>query len=90
MGALLLEKLQSIAAKYDWIDGARGCGLMVGLVLKDNAAPLQKLLEAKGLLTLATAVRVLRMLPPLNVTAKEVEQAAALIAEACAELDKTQ
>lgn len=89
MGALFLEKLQTIAAKYDWIEGARGCGLMIGLVLKDNALPLQKLLETKGLLTLATAVRVLRMLPPLNVTAKEIEQAATLIEEACAEMDKT-
>ena len=88
MGALFLDKLQAIAAKYDWIEGARGCGLMVGLVLKDNAVPLQKLLQDKGLLTLATAVRVLRMLPPLNVTAEEVEKAAALIAEACAEMDK--
>jgi acetylornithine aminotransferase len=60
---------------------------MVGLVLKDSAAPLQKKLQEKGLLTLATAVRVLRMLPPLTVTAAEVEQAANLIAEACAELD---
>jgi len=90
MGALLLEKLQAIAAKYDWIEGVRGCGLMVGLVLKDNATPLQKLLQDKGLLTLATAVKVLRMLPPLNVSAKEVEKAADLIAEACAELDKNQ
>lgn len=87
MGALLLEKLQEIADKYDWIEGARGCGLMVGLVLNDSALPLQKNLQEKGLLTLATAVRVLRMLPPLTVTKKEVEKAAALVAEACAELD---
>lgn len=86
-GALFLKKLQAIAGKYDWIEGARGCGLMVGLVLKDSATPLQKLLESKGLLTLATAVRVLRMLPPLNVTAEEIEKAATLIDEACAELD---
>ena len=87
MGALLLENLQTIADQYDWIEGARGTGLMVGLVLNDSAVPLQKLLQKKGLLSLATAVRVLRMLPPLTVTAEEVEQAAALVAEACAELD---
>jgi acetylornithine/succinyldiaminopimelate/putrescine aminotransferase len=90
MGALFLEKLQSVADKYDWIEGARGCGLMIGLVLKDSAAPLQKLLQDKGLLTLATAIRVLRMLPPLTVTAEEINQAVALIDNACAELDKTQ
>ncbi|MCU0857357.1 MAG: aspartate aminotransferase family protein [Pontiellaceae bacterium] len=86
-GALLLQNLQETAAKYDWIECARGCGLMVGLVLKDSAAPLQKRLQEKGLLTLATAVRVLRMLPPLNITAADVEKAAALIAEACEELN---
>jgi acetylornithine/succinyldiaminopimelate/putrescine aminotransferase len=63
---------------------------MIGLVLKDNVGPLQKILQDKGLLSLATAVRVLRMLPPLNVTVEEVEKAAMLIDEACAEMDKTQ
>ena len=87
MGSLLLEKLQTIADKYDWIECARGCGLMIGLVLKDSAAPLQKACQQKGLLTLATAVRVLRMLPPLTVTAAEVEKGASIIAEACAEMD---
>jgi acetylornithine/succinyldiaminopimelate/putrescine aminotransferase len=60
---------------------------MVGLVLNDSAAPLQKLLQDKGLLTLATAGRVLRMVPPLIVTAEEIEHAVALIDEACAELN---
>jgi predicted acetylornithine/succinylornithine family transaminase len=87
MGALLVEKLRQIAARYDWIEGVRGCGLMVGLVLNDSAAPLQKLLQDKGLLTLATAGRVLRMVPPLIVTAEEIEHAVALIDEACAELN---
>jgi predicted acetylornithine/succinylornithine family transaminase len=87
MGALLLEKLQAIADRYDWIECARGTGLMVGLVLRDSALPLQKKLQEKGLLTLATAVRVLRMLPPLTITAEDVEKAAALINEACAELN---
>jgi len=86
MGALLLSELQKIAEQYDWIECARGCGLMVGLVLNDSALPLQKKLQEKGLLTLATAVRVLRMLPPLTVTADEIEQAVALVAEACKEI----
>ncbi len=87
MGALLLQKLQAVADQYDWIECARGTGLMVGLVLNDSALPLQKKLQEKGLLTLATAVRVLRMLPPLTITAQDVEKAVALINEACAELN---
>lgn len=87
MGALLLDRLQTIADKYDWIECARGIGLMTGLVLKDSALPLQKAVQEKGLLTLATAVRVLRMLPPLTITAEDIECAVAIIDEACAELD---
>ena len=86
-GEQIVSGLQKIADKYEWIEGARGCGLMVGLILKEEAAPLQKLLEKKGLLTLATAVRVLRLLPPLIITAAEADRAVELIAEACAELD---
>ena len=88
MGALLLNKLQAIAGQYDWIECARGTGLMIGLVLNDSALPLQKRLQKKGLLTLATAVHVLRMLPPLTITTEDVEKAATLIAEACAEIDQ--
>jgi len=87
MGDLLLNKLKATADQYNWIETARGTGLMVGLVLNDSALPLQKKLQEKGLLTLATAGRVLRMLPPLTITAEEVELAASLVAEACAELD---
>ncbi len=87
MGDRLLKKLQAIADQYAWIECARGCGLMVGLVLKDNAAPLQKMIQKKGMLSLATAIRVIRLLPPLTVTAEEIDRAAAIIAEACSEMD---
>jgi acetylornithine/N-succinyldiaminopimelate aminotransferase len=89
-GQQLLERLRTVAGKYEWIEGARGCGLMAGLVLNGSAAPLQKKLQEKGLLTLATAVRVLRLLPPLTVTEAEIDRAADWIDEACAELDGTQ
>lgn len=87
-GQILLNKLQEIADQYDWIENARGCGLMVGLVLNESAAPLQNILQGKGLLTLATAVRVLRLLPPLTISDTEIDQAIGLIAEACSEIDK--
>jgi acetylornithine/succinyldiaminopimelate/putrescine aminotransferase len=38
------------------------------------------------MLTLATAGNVLRLLPPLTVSKKEIDQALELLAEACAEL----
>ncbi len=87
MGAYLVEGLCEIAMKHKkWIAGVRGLGLLLGIVLDVPAAPLQKKLQEKGMLALATAGNVLRLLPPLNVSQEEIDQALKLIGEACAEL----
>jgi predicted acetylornithine/succinylornithine family transaminase len=87
MGAYFVEGLCEIAMKHKkWIAGIRGLGLLLGMVLDVPAAPLQKKLQEKGMLALATAGNVLRLLPPLNVSQEEIDQALKLIGEACAEL----
>lgn len=88
MGAYFAEGLCEIAMKHKkWIAGVRGLGLLLGLVLDVPAAPLQKKLQEKGMLAIATAGNVLRLLPPLNVKQEEIEQALKLMGEACAELN---
>jgi predicted acetylornithine/succinylornithine family transaminase len=87
MGAYFVEGLCNIAMKHKkWVAGVRGLGLLLGLVLDVPAAPLQKKLQEKGLLALATAGNVLRLLPPLNVSQEEIDQALSLIGEVCEEL----
>ncbi len=87
MGAHFVEGLCEIAlAHKKWIAQVRGLGLLLGLVLDVPALPLQKKLQEKGLLTLATAGNVLRLLPPMNVSQADVDEAVRLIGEACAEL----
>jgi predicted acetylornithine/succinylornithine family transaminase len=87
MSAYFVEGLCEIAMKHKkWISGVRGLGLLLGLVLDVPAAPLQKKLMEKGMLSLATAGNVLRLLPPLNVSLEEMDQALRLIGEACLEL----
>ena len=87
MSACLVEGLCELAMKHKkWISEVRGLGLLLGLVLDVPALPLQKKLQEKGMLTLATAGNVLRLLPPLTVSKKEIDQALELLAEACAEL----
>ncbi len=87
MGAYLVEGLCDVAMKHkQWISGVRGLGLLLGFVLDVPSAPLQKKLQEKGMLALATAGNVLRLLPPLNVSQHEIDQALKLIGEACAEL----
>ncbi|MCF7848205.1 MAG: aspartate aminotransferase family protein [Kiritimatiellales bacterium] len=88
MGAHMVEGLCEIAMKHKkWIAEVRGLGLMLGLVLDVPALPLQKKLQEKGLLTLATAGNVLRFVPPLTVAREDIDRAVELVAEACAELD---
>lgn len=87
MGAYLVEGLCGIAMKHkQWICQIRGLGLLLGLVLDVPALPLQKKLQEKGLLSLATAGNVLRLLPPLTVSKDEIDQALCWIGEACEEL----
>ncbi len=87
MGACFVEGLCEIAMKHKkWISGVRGLGLLLGVVLDVPAAALQKKLQEKGMLALATAGNILRLLPPLNVSQEEIDQALKLIAEACEEL----
>lgn len=81
MGDRLLKGLQEIAAECDYAETARGRGLMVGLVLDRPAADLQMALQDKGVLALATAGNVLRMLPPLNVGREDVDRVLDIVAE---------
>ena len=87
MGNQFMDGLAHIAKKYPlWIEGVRGMGLMNGLVLKVPAARLQQAVFEKGLLSIATAQRVLRMLPPMIVSAEEVDLALSWIDAACKEV----
>ncbi len=87
MGAYLVEGLCEIATRHKkWISEVRGLGLLLGLVLDVPALPLQKKLQEKGMLALATAGNVLRLLPPLNVSKEEIDQALLYLGESCEEL----
>ena len=67
------------------IESVRGLGLMVGLVLNQPAKELEKAMAAHGLLAIATADKVIRFLPPLNITAADVDRALAAVAAACSD-----
>lgn len=79
MGHLLRQRLSEI-------DGAgirevRGLGLMLGVELDRDVQPLIGHARDRGLLVLSAGPRVLRLLPPLNVLADEVERAVEVLAE---------
>ncbi len=74
-GDLFAEGLAAFVEKYEHVTGVRGRGLMLGLVLDQDAKPLAATLAEIGLLTIATAGNVIRFLPPLTVKDDELEEA---------------
>lgn len=80
MGEYLSFRLNELKAKYTIIKEIRGLGLMQGTELTISGKEIvQKCIE-KGLLINCTQGNVLRLMPALNVTKKEVDQAIAILA----------
>lgn len=77
-GAQLMQGLTALQSPR--VRAVRGIGLMVGLELRERAAPLIARLRERGLLTVAAGPTVIRFLPPLVVTEEEVDRALALVA----------
>lgn len=79
LGARLKDGL--LALKSAKIREVRALGLMIGIDLVDGVVALDvvKALMAQGLLTIPAGERVVRLLPPLNVTPAEIDEALAII-----------
>ncbi|MDC2997495.1 aspartate aminotransferase family protein [Candidatus Pelagibacter sp.] len=82
-----LSNLNKLKEKYPKIiKEIRGRGLLIGIQLyKDQSNFIEKLMDNK-LLTIRAANQVVRVLPPLNVKKKEIDQALKIINKVCAEL----
>ncbi|MFC1497659.1 acetylornithine transaminase [Verrucomicrobiota bacterium] len=85
-GNKLRKALNTFVDKYKHVIEVRGKGLMLGIVLDQPAQSLTRMMTEKGLLTLATAEKVVRLLPPLNVTDEEIEKAVGIIDECLGEI----
>ena len=80
-GAYLLEKLNDLKAKYPVIKEVRALGLMCGLELSvPGKRVVEKAIE-KGLLINCTHDTVLRLMPALNITKKEIDKAVYILDE---------
>lgn len=70
----LIEKLDELVEKYDFIKERRGLGLMIGLEFTHPVKPyLQKALD-KGLVLINAGPNVIRMLPPFIITEENVDE----------------
>lgn len=82
-GTRLREGMQTIGREPGVVSEVRGYGLMLGVQLEGIAAPkVMAACQERGLLINAIGDSVLRLLPPLNVTDAEVDEAVDIIGQA--------
>jgi predicted acetylornithine/succinylornithine family transaminase len=85
-GAKFEQALTELQRKHKVVTAVRGAGLMRGLELAVDAQPVVAAALNNGLLVNRTAEKVVRMLPPLIVTAAEIDEAASILDGALASL----
>jgi acetylornithine/N-succinyldiaminopimelate aminotransferase len=82
-GERLRRRLEAIVARYPKVfEEVRGQGLMLGLRCREDAPSFVERLRVEGLLTVAAAENVVRLLPPLIIGEVEIEEATAMIERA--------
>jgi len=85
-GEYLREKLLRLQARLPVIREVRGLGLMWGLALTRDGAPVVAICREQGLLVNCTQGNIIRLLPPLVVEPAELDRGVALLAEGLGKL----
>ncbi|MBD3421381.1 MAG: acetylornithine/succinylornithine family transaminase [Chitinivibrionales bacterium] len=79
-GTYLTGKLQELAARRSRLVEVVGDGLMVGVRVKDDPAPIIKKCMSKGLMLIKGGNNTIRFMPPLIITQREIDKAIAIFA----------
>src|SRR5690606_36123592 len=77
MGKRLMRGLRGIESSQ--VREVRGMGLMIGIELRQRAAPFVAGLRARGLLTVTAGPNVVRFLPPLVITTEQVDAIVSIV-----------
>jgi 4-aminobutyrate aminotransferase len=88
MGARFTTGLKAIASRHDAIRDVRGLGLMLGVQFADHdqMAAVEQAAFMRGLLVLGCGDDVIRISPPLVITADQVDTALEVFEDAVAEV----
>ena len=84
-GEYIMNRLAEETKKFPCVQGVRGRGLMIGVVLDQAAGPLLELCLKRQLVALTAGENVLRLLPPLVITRQDADTAIERIIDALAE-----
>jgi acetylornithine/succinyldiaminopimelate/putrescine aminotransferase len=75
VGVYFLSRLEEMKKKFRFVKAVRGKGLILGMELKiEDGRPIVIEMMKRGFLINCTMSNVLRFLPPLIVTKKEIDQ----------------
>ncbi|WP_077330192.1 aspartate aminotransferase family protein [Virgibacillus siamensis] len=72
MSEMLFAELKNLQAEYSFIKLIRGKGLLIGIIVDGQAIQIVKAAIKENLLVTMAGQNVVRILPPLNVTAEDV------------------
>jgi acetylornithine/N-succinyldiaminopimelate aminotransferase len=82
MGAYLVDQLKKLQQKFDCIKEVRGLGLMIGVELTFEGKSIVDFCFDQGLIINCTHGNVLRLMPALNVTKKQIDKALKILENA--------
>ncbi|MGE5515353.1 MAG: aspartate aminotransferase family protein [Bacteroidota bacterium] len=86
-GNVLRSKLADLPARFPHaIEQVRGAGMMIGLKCRMPNTELQAKLLANGLLTIGAGDNVVRLLPPLIIREREIEEALDILTRTLSEV----
>lgn len=80
-GEQLREGLEALAAQYPQILEVRGKGLLVGMEVEGEAKDVVEACRDGGVLCCTAGQRVVRFLPPLNISEKDLAEALEIIGD---------
>ena len=82
MGARIVAGLERLRERHAILSEIRGAGLLIGVDLSIDAAPVVEACLARGLLLNAVRPKTLRLAPPLIVSAPDVDRALEILEDA--------
>ena len=74
MNKVLTQRLQKLKERFPFVRGIRGKGLILGLELEMDGSKIVEACMQEGLLINSTAYKVLRFVPPLIITEREIDR----------------
>lgn len=80
-GQFLIENLRKGLANKRNVIEVRGIGLMVGIVVNNDPSQIVREAKRRGLIILTAGTNVIRLLPPLSITKKQLEKGIEILTE---------